>query len=62
MYVAISIVAIGNLSIDKIIAAKDYALAEAARPFLGRAGFILMAIAAVFSTGACNQCDFIWYH
>jgi len=52
LYVLISIVAIGNLPVQEIVAAKDYALAEAARPFLGSVGFTLIAIAALLSTGS----------
>ncbi len=52
LYVAISIVTIGNLSIDKIISSKDYALAEAAKPFLGSTGFILITVAALLSTSS----------
>ena len=50
LYVAVSLVTVGNLPVDQIIAAKDYALAAAARPFLGQAGFTLIAIAAMLST------------
>jgi amino acid transporter len=35
-----------------VVAAKDYALAEAARPFLGQSGFTLIAIAAMLSTAS----------
>jgi amino acid transporter len=52
LYVLISIATLGNLSLNKIIDAKDYALAEAAKPFLGQAGFILITIAALLSTGS----------
>jgi amino acid transporter len=52
LYVLVSLVAVGNLSIDNIVAAKDYALAEAARPFLGSAGFALIAVAALLSTAS----------
>ena len=52
LYVSISIITIGNLSIDKIVSSKDYALAEAAKPFLGTAGFILIAVAALLSTSS----------
>jgi len=41
LYVLVSLVTVGNLSLDNIVAAEDYALAEAARPFLGSAGFSL---------------------
>jgi amino acid transporter len=52
LYVLISLVTVGNLAVDKIVAAKDYALAEAARPFLGRPGFTLIAVAAMLSTAS----------
>lgn len=52
LYVLVGIVTVGNLPVDKIVAAKDYALAEAARPFLGQAGFTLIAIAAMLSTAS----------
>ncbi len=52
LYVLVALVAVGNLSVDKIVAAKDYALAEAARPFLGQTGFTLIAIAAMLSTAS----------
>jgi amino acid transporter len=52
LYVLVSLVTVGNLSLDSIVAAKDYALAEAARPFLGSAGFTLIAVAALLSTAS----------
>ncbi|MBN1881914.1 MAG: amino acid permease [Deltaproteobacteria bacterium] len=52
LYVLVSIVTVGNLPVDTIVAARDYALAEAARPFLGPAGFTLIAIAAMLSTAS----------
>lgn len=52
LYVLISLVTVGNLSVDSIVAAEDYALAEAARPFLGTIGFTMIAAAALLSTGS----------
>ncbi len=52
LYVAVAVVTVGNLAVDKIVAAEDYALAEVARPFLGQAGFTLIAIAAMLSTAS----------
>ncbi len=52
LYVLVALVTVGNLAVDKIVAAKDYALAEAARPFLGQAGFKLIAVAAMLSTAS----------
>lgn len=50
LYVGVSTVAVGALPISKIVAAKDYALAEAAKPFLGSMGFQLISAAALLST------------
>ena len=52
LYVLVSLVTVGTLSLDRIAAAQDYALAEAARPFLGQAGFTLIAVAAILSTAS----------
>lgn len=52
LYVLVALVAIGNLPVDEIVAAKDYALAAAARPFLGSFGFGLIAVAALLSTAS----------
>ena len=52
LYVLVSAVTLGNLPVDQIVAAKDYALAQAARPFLGTLGFSLIAVAALLSTGS----------
>lgn len=52
IYLAVSLTVIGNLTVEKIIQAKEYALAAAARPFLGQIGFRIMAIAALFSTAS----------
>jgi amino acid transporter len=52
LYIMVSAVTIGNLSVDKIVDAKDYALAAAARPFLGRYGYVLITIAALLSTAS----------
>lgn len=49
VYVSVSVVAIGNLSIPALISAKENALAVAAIPFLGSLGFILLSIGALFS-------------
>jgi amino acid transporter len=68
IYLAVAVTVTGNLTNDQIAAAKDYALAEAARPFLGNFGFRLIAVAALFSTasainatlfGSANVCYMI---
>jgi len=52
LYVLIATVTIGTLPINKIVASKDYALAEAAKPSMGHAGFSLIAVAAMLSTAS----------
>ena len=52
IYVAVSVAVVGNLDIHSILRAKDYALAEAAKPFLGDFGFRLIAVGALFSTAS----------
>jgi len=52
IYLAVSLTVTGNLSDFEIERARDYALAEAAKPFLGQFGFRLIAIAALFSTAS----------
>lgn len=52
LYLAVSLTVSGNLSDAQIEQARDYALAEAAKPFLGETGFRLIAIAALFSTAS----------
>jgi amino acid transporter len=49
IYISVSAVAVGNLTIGHLIQAKDNALAIAAKPFLGSAGFLLISIGALFS-------------
>ncbi len=58
LYILVSAVTVGNLPISEIIGAKDYALAVAARPFLGGVGFTLIAIAALLSTGSAINATF----
>ena len=52
LYVLVAVVTVGTLPVDTIVAAKDYALARAAEPILGQAGFTLIAIAAMLSTAS----------
>jgi len=52
LYIAVSFAVFGNLPLNKIINAKDYALAEAAKPAFGKSGFIIMSIAALVSTAS----------
>jgi amino acid transporter len=52
LYVLISIGVYGTLTVDEVIASGDTALAEAAEPRLGQAGFTMMAIAALLATAS----------
>jgi amino acid transporter len=52
LYVLVAMVTVGNLPISQIVAAKDYALAEASKPFLGEFGFLLIVVAALLSTAS----------
>ncbi len=52
IYIIVSFVAVGNLTAQAIATAKEYALAEAARPFLGQAGFLLIGLGALLSTAS----------
>ena len=52
IYILVALVAVGNLAPEEIARYGEYALAEAARPFLGQAGFILIGVAALFSTSS----------
>jgi amino acid transporter len=58
LYVLIAMVTVGTLPVAKIVGAQDYALAEAARPFLGRTGFLLIAVAAMLSTASAINATF----
>ncbi len=50
LYIVIAFITVGSLPFSEIAVAKDYVLAEAARPLLGRTGFIVITIAALIST------------
>ena len=52
LYISTSIAVLGNLPLNEIIKAKDYALALAAKPVFGKLGFKIMAIAALIATAS----------
>jgi amino acid transporter len=55
VYVAIALGVFGTLTVDKVIESGATAIAVAAQPVLGRAGFWLMSVTALFATtGATN--------
>ena len=52
IYFLVALVTINTLNYSQIINSRDYVLAEAAKPFLGYAGFILVSIAAILATSS----------
>ncbi|WP_431109935.1 APC family permease [Winogradskyella poriferorum] len=50
LYIIIALVTVGSLPFEDIAKAKDYVLAEAAKPMLGKVGFTIITIAALIST------------
>lgn len=55
IYVAIALGVFGTLSVQKVVSSGGTALAVAAQPTLGRAGYWLMSVTALFATaGATN--------
>lgn len=52
IYVTVSMNVVGHLPIPDIIKAQDYALAQAAIPFLGRVGFVIIVLTALLSTAS----------
>ena len=55
IYVAIALGVFGTLTVEQVIASGGTALAVAAEPTLGKAGYLLMSITALFATaGATN--------
>jgi hypothetical protein len=52
IYILVSLVAVGNLLPAEIKRYKEYALAVAAKPFLGHAGFLLIGLGALLSTSS----------
>ena len=55
IYVAIALGVFGTLTVEKVISSGGTALAVAAEPTLGKAGYWLMSVTALFATaGATN--------
>jgi amino acid transporter len=52
LYILISLGVFGSLTVDQVIAYGPTAVAEAARPALGQAGFAVMSIAALLATSS----------
>lgn len=52
LYVAIAFAVFGNLPVEKVIAAKDFALAQAALPVFGTIGFTVVTVTALVATSS----------
>ena len=52
VYLLVALAVGANLSIDQIVAAKDYSLAEAASPALGQSGFYFTVVLAAVATAS----------
>jgi len=52
LYVLIALGVFGTLTVDEVVANGETALAEAAKPALGQAGFAMMALAALLATSS----------
>lgn len=52
VYIAVALVAVGHLTAPEVARDKEYVLAIAARPVLGKTGFILIGLAALLSTAS----------
>jgi len=52
IYVVLAVVGVGSLSTEQLVAAKEYALAVAAKPALGHAGTVLVGLAALLATSS----------
>ena len=52
LYISTSLAVLGNLPLERIVATRDYALAEAARPVFGELGFKIMAATALLATAS----------
>jgi len=68
VYLGVSLAVLGHLPLPAIDAARDYALSQAAKTFMGGAGFTFIAVGALFATaaalnatlfGAANVCYMI---
>lgn len=58
IYFLAFIVGIGHLPMDRLLAAKNFAISEAAGTFLGSPGFAIMAIGAVLASASAINADY----
>ena len=52
IYIVIAYVSVTTLPVSEVVKYRDYALAVVAEPLLGKLGFVLIAVAALFSTAS----------
>jgi len=52
IYISLSVIAVGSLSVTQLIAAKEYALAVAVVPALGQVGKVIVSLAALLATSS----------
>ncbi|MDA3780624.1 MAG: APC family permease [Bacteroidales bacterium] len=52
LYATLAFAVFGNLTVDEVVKAENYALAEAAKPAFGLIGFSIISVAALFSTSS----------
>jgi amino acid transporter len=52
VYIGIALAVFGNLPPERVIATREFALAEAARPILGHTGFAIVAVTALVATAS----------
>jgi uncharacterized protein len=58
LYVCIVVVTLGHLSFGALARVRDFSLCAAAELFMGKTGFVLLAIGAVLATASAINADF----
>jgi len=58
LYIFIVIVALGHLSFEALARVQNFSLSAAAEAFMGRTGFVLLAIGAMLATASAINADF----
>lgn len=53
VYIGVTYATLLNLDVNEVIAARDYALAEAAKPTFGSLGFTIVSVTALLSAASC---------
>lgn len=52
LYMFIIVVVLGHMSFDALVNARDYSLSAAAQVFMGKTGFVLLAVGAILATAS----------